>query len=131
MCDDNGKPFIDTLYNVLLAPELCDRLFSIITLMNLGYTWLFHKGFCRFFFSDNEHNEVKLTNSAQRKHELLVKTKEESKSQKRIPQNKVSLEILHWRLGHIFKKVTTGLRYCKCLERYWAKGRSWPILHIM
>ena len=20
MCDDNGKPFIDTLYNVLLAP---------------------------------------------------------------------------------------------------------------
>ena len=34
MCDDNRKTFIATLYNVLLAPDLCDRLFSIITLMN-------------------------------------------------------------------------------------------------
>ena len=31
MCDDNGKTFVATLYNVLLAPDLCDRLFSIIT----------------------------------------------------------------------------------------------------
>ena len=41
MCDNNGKTFIATLYNVLLAPDLCDRLFSIITLMNAGYTCLF------------------------------------------------------------------------------------------
>ena len=34
MCDDNGKHFIATLHNVLLAPDLRDRLFSIITLMN-------------------------------------------------------------------------------------------------
>ena len=34
MCDDNGKSFIATLHNVLLAPDLCDRLFSIITLTN-------------------------------------------------------------------------------------------------
>ena len=34
MCEDNGKSFIATLHNVLLAPDLCDRLFSIITLMN-------------------------------------------------------------------------------------------------
>ena len=33
MCDNNGKKFVATLYNVLLAPDLCDRLFSIITLM--------------------------------------------------------------------------------------------------
>ena len=46
MCDDNGKIFIATLYNVLLAPDLCGRLFSIITLMNAGHTCLFHKGFC-------------------------------------------------------------------------------------
>ena len=46
MCDDNGKTFIATLYNVLLAPDLCDRLFSIIMLMNSGHTCLFHKGFC-------------------------------------------------------------------------------------
>ena len=31
MCDDNGKRFTATLYNVLLAPDLCDRLYSIIT----------------------------------------------------------------------------------------------------
>ena len=34
MCDDNGKKCIAILYNVLLVPDLCDRLFSIITLMN-------------------------------------------------------------------------------------------------
>ena len=27
ICDDNGNTFIATLYNVLLAPDLCDRLF--------------------------------------------------------------------------------------------------------
>ena len=27
ICDDNGKTFIATLYNVLLAPDLCNRLF--------------------------------------------------------------------------------------------------------
>ena len=34
MFDDNGETFVATLYNVLLAPVLCDRLFSIITLLN-------------------------------------------------------------------------------------------------
>ena len=32
--DKNVKPFIGTLYNVLFAPHLCNRLFSIITLMS-------------------------------------------------------------------------------------------------
>ena len=27
MCNNNGDPFIATLHNVLLAPDLCDRLF--------------------------------------------------------------------------------------------------------
>ena len=45
ICDDNGYIFIAMLYNVLLAPDLCDRIFSIITLMNLGHTCFFHKGF--------------------------------------------------------------------------------------
>ena len=40
MCDDNGKTFVATLYNVLLAPDLSNRLFSIITLMNAGHTLL-------------------------------------------------------------------------------------------
>ena len=54
ICDNNGKPFIPTLYNVLLTPYLCNQLFSIPTLMNSEHTCLFHKGFCAVFFSDNE-----------------------------------------------------------------------------
>ena len=46
MCDDNGDPFITIFHNVLLVPDLCNRLFYIITLMNLGHTCLFSKGFC-------------------------------------------------------------------------------------
>ena len=34
MCDDNGKPLFATLYNVLLAPDFCNILLSIIILMN-------------------------------------------------------------------------------------------------
>ena len=34
MCKNNGYTFIATLYNILLAPDLCDRLFLIIMLMN-------------------------------------------------------------------------------------------------
>ena len=41
MYDNNRDPLIATLHNVLLAPDLCDRLFSIITLMNLGHACSF------------------------------------------------------------------------------------------
>ena len=34
MCDDSRATFIVTLHYVLLAPDLLDRLFSIIKLMN-------------------------------------------------------------------------------------------------
>ena len=50
MCDNNGKTFFETLYNLVLALDLCNRLFSIITLMNAGHTCLFHKGFCTVYF---------------------------------------------------------------------------------
>ena len=30
MLDDNGKPFIAALYNVILAPDLWDQLFSLL-----------------------------------------------------------------------------------------------------
>ena len=115
MCDNNGKPFIAALYNVLLAPELCNQLFFIITLMNLVHTWIFHKGFCAFFFSENKKNAVTLPHSSQRKHELLVKTKEKSKSQKQIPKNTVSLELLHHRLGHI----STRLLLARDTANFW------------
>ena len=75
MRDDNGKPFIATVYNVLFAPDLCDLLFFIVGLINLGHTYLFNKGFYTVLFSSNEQNAVTLQHSAQQKHSLLVKTK--------------------------------------------------------
>ena len=46
LCDNNGNTIMATLYNVLLAPDLCDKLFSIIKLINVGHNCIFHKGFC-------------------------------------------------------------------------------------
>ena len=71
MCDDNGDPFIATLHNVLLVPDLYDRLFSIVTLMNLGNNCLFHKGFCTVYFVAKEKNKGTLPHSAQRIHAFL------------------------------------------------------------
>ena len=109
MCDDNGKPLTAMLYNVLLSPDLCNRLFSIIKLMNLVHTSIFNKGFCMVLFSDNKHNAVTLPYSAHRKHAFLVKMQEKSKRQKQIPKRKVYLEILHQILRHRFtRSVMTG-----------------------
>ena len=82
MCDDNGKTFIATLYNVLLAPDLCDRLFSIITLINAGHHCIFHKGFCTVYFGEYKKNAVTLPHSAQRKHAFTEKIKDMSKKNK-------------------------------------------------
>ena len=79
MCDDNRDLFIATLHNALLAPDLCDRLFSIITLMNSGHTCLFHKGFFTVYFGSKENNAVTFPHSAQRKNAFLGKIKEMSK----------------------------------------------------
>ena len=73
MFDNNGKTFVATLYNVLLAPDLCDRLFSIIALMNAGHTCLFYKGFCTVYFGAKEDNAATLPHSAVRKHALWEK----------------------------------------------------------
>ena len=86
MFDDNGETFTATLYNVLLAPDLCDRLFSIIILMNAEHTCLFHKGFFTVYFGAKEDNAVTLPHSAVRKHAFMVKSMESSKKNpKRIP----------------------------------------------
>ena len=98
MCDYDVKLFIARLYNTLLAPDLCDQLFSVITLMNSVHTCLFlffSKGFCTVFFIDNKHNAVTLLCSAQIRHVFLVKMKEKSKSQNQIPKKKVSLGLFH------------------------------------
>ena len=75
MCDDNGKPFIATLHNVLLATDLCHRLFSIITLMNSGNNCLFNKGFCTVYFGAKENNAVTFPHITQRKNKEISKKK--------------------------------------------------------
>ena len=105
MCDDSGKPFIATFHNIILAPDFCDRLFSIITLMNSGYTFLFHKRFCTVYFGAKEKNSVTLPHSAQRKHTLLGKIKEMSKKKKLPARKKTALELLHQILGHRYTRL--------------------------
>ena len=68
MCNGNRDTFIATLHNVILAPDLRDRLFSIITLINSGHICLFQKAFCKVKFGDKERNAVRLPHSSQRKH---------------------------------------------------------------
>ena len=100
MCDNNGKTFSATLYDVLLAPDFCDRLFSIITLMNSGHTCLFQKGFCTVYLGADKRNAVTLPYSAQRKHAFTGKNQEYVKK-KFQARKKIALELLHQRLGHI------------------------------
>ena len=92
MCDDDGDPFISTLYNVLLEPDLCNRLFYITTLMNSRHTCLFHKGSCTVYFGAKEKNEVTLQHSAQRKHSFLGEIKEMSKTKILPSRKKIALE---------------------------------------
>ena len=54
MCDDNEDNFIAKLYNVLLEPDIYDRLFPFIVLMNSGHTCLFNKVFCMVYFGYKE-----------------------------------------------------------------------------
>ena len=68
MYDDIGDPYIATLHNVILAPDLCDSLFSIIMLMNLVNTCLFREGFWTEYFREKEKNTVTLPHSEKRKH---------------------------------------------------------------
>ena len=104
MCDNNGYPFIATLHNVLLAQDLCDRLFSIITLMNSGNTCLFHKGFGIVYFGAKENNAVTLPHSAQRIHAFIGKIKEMSKKNKLPTRKRIALEFLHQILGHRYTR---------------------------
>ena len=91
MCDNNRDPFIATLHNVILAPDLCDRLFSIITLINLGQACLFHKGLRTVYFGSKEKNAVKVPHSAQRKHAFLEKIKQMPQTKKLPSRKKISL----------------------------------------
>ena len=99
-CDDKGKKFIATLYNLLLALDLCDRLFSIITIINAGHTCIFHRGFCTVYFGAKENNAVTLLHIAHRKNAFTGKNQDVSKKNKFPARKKIALELLHQRLGH-------------------------------
>ena len=99
MCDDNRDIFIATLDNLLLAPDLCNMLFSIIMLMNSVHTCLFQKGVCTVFFGDKKKNAVALPHIARKKHEFWGGIKQISKSKKLSPRKKVVLELFYHRLG--------------------------------
>ena len=115
MCDDNGNIFIATLYNVLLAPYLCDRLFSIIMLMNAGHTFLFHKGFCTVYFGVDKINAVTLPHSAQRKHAFTGKIKNMSKKNHSKKEN--CFRIATSDIKAQINQIIVSWRYCQCLGR--------------
>ena len=71
MWENNGNPFVVTLHNVLWAPDLCNSLCSIITLMHSGHTWLFHKEVFTVYFVDMNKNAVALPKISQKKHAFL------------------------------------------------------------
>ena len=77
------------------------QLFSIIKLMNSGHTCIFHKGFCTVYLGAKENNSVTVPHSAQRKHVFLGKIKNMSEKNKLPARKKISLELLHQRLGNI------------------------------
>ena len=120
-----------SLCNVLFAPDLCNQLFSIITLINLGHTCIFNKRFFTVTFSDNKQNAVTLPHSTQKKHASLVKTKEKSKFRKSKPLKESFFEMIASEIMKQVQNVHTGYIYCKCLARHWSQGRSWQFLHIM
>ena len=82
MCANNGDTFITASNNVILAPNLWDRLFFVIALMYSRHTCLFHKGFCMVYFGDKERNSVILPHSAQRKHAFFGEIKQMPKKRK-------------------------------------------------
>ena len=98
VCDNNVNPFIATLHNIVLAPDLCDTLFLIIALITLGHTCLFHKYFFTVYFGYKEKNAAISPHSAQQKYEFLREIN--PKSEKIASGKKVGLELLQYRLVH-------------------------------
>ena len=72
--------------------------------MSLGHTCLLHKGFCTVYLGSKEKKSVTLPQSAQRKHAFLGEIKEMSKTKKLPSRNKITLELLHQRLGHRYTR---------------------------
>ena len=99
MCHNNGHHFIATLHLVILAPDLCDRLFSIITLTNSGFTCFYTKGFV--LCASEQNRKCSYINTLCTKETCFGwKIKEVSKTKKLPCGNKIAPELLHQILGH-------------------------------
>ena len=117
-------------HNILLAPDLCDRLFLIITLMNSVHTCIFHKGFFMVYFVSKEKNTITLPHSPQIKHAFLGKIMEKSK--KTITSKKENrFRITSLDIRTQIHQIIVIWGYCQCLGRYRYKNRSRPFLQIM
>ena len=69
--------------------------------MNSGHTCLFQKVFFTIYLRARDTDALTLPHSAQRKHYFLEKIKEISKTNKLPSRNKIAIELLHQKLGHI------------------------------
>ena len=100
MCNNDGNRFIATLHNVLLAPNISNGLFLIITLMNLVHSCLIHKECCMVYF-ENEKKMQLLFHIVHRGniHFFFFFLKANSK---KVPRKRnVALLLLHYKLGYI------------------------------
>ena len=70
-------------------------------LLALGHRALQDLPRCTVYFLAKEKSGVTLPHSAQRKHAFLGEIKEMSKTKKLTSRNKIALEFLHQRLGHV------------------------------
>ena len=93
MCDYNANPFITTLNNIILAPDLCDELLSILTLMNS--VCLFQKVCCTVYFGEKEKKCSYITTYCTKEYAFLGETKEMSNTKKLASRKKIALKILY------------------------------------
>ena len=84
--NDNGYYSIASFHNALLAPNIWDRLFSIITLLNLGHTCSFQKGICTVYFGDMMKNVIISVHIVYGKHAMFGEIKIMSISKKLSPK---------------------------------------------
>ena len=82
-------------------------------------------------FGDKEKNAVTLPHSAQKKHAFLGEIKKMSKSKKIAPRNKVSLKLLHHRLGHRSTRSLMAGYTVKIWHEIELRIDPEPFLHIM
>ena len=124
------KTFIDTLYNVLLAPDLYDGLFPLLCYWIWDIPAFFIKGFAQFsLVTTNRTRQHYRTAHREIKHFWYKQRKSQNYKRKYLKRRFFGMITSEIR-AHI-QKITTGRRYRNVLARNLFQGISWPIMHIM